>query len=192
MVAAPTPDREKEIAMLYSRFTVARRGTIAVVSTLAGIALAAAMAAPASAVAPPPTTPPPALSAFQTQTSIGSAAAASSASRAHVATPAALVGKRQTFTRGGALAWSSDTFEWYWNGSSMSSSSAYQADGYVFPNTVTLLGVSRTLAVASEHLWHGTASIGAGVVTPWGAVNVYTTTITDNFTLTPGTLTHTN
>jgi hypothetical protein len=47
----------------------------------------------------------------------------------HFATPAALVGKRQTFTRGSALAWSSDTFEWYWNGAAMSSSTAYQADG---------------------------------------------------------------
>jgi hypothetical protein len=152
------------------------------------------MSGPASAVAPPPTTPPPAAVAFETQTSIGAATspAASSGLGTHFVTPAALAGKRQTFTRGSSLAWSSDTFEWYWNGAAMSSSTAYQADGYVFPNTVTLLGVKRTLAVASEHLWHGTASIGAGVVTPWGAVNVYTTTITDNFTLKPGSLTHTN
>jgi hypothetical protein len=198
MVAAPTPDLEKEIAMLNSRFRFARRGVLGLASTVTGIALAAAIAGPASA-APPPTTPPPAtqpaaLSAFENQTSIGASTApsVSSAAGTHFATPAALVGKRQTFTRGSTLAWSSDTFEWYWNGASMSSSSAYQADGFVFPNTVTLLGVKRTLAVASEHLWHGTASIGAGVVTPWGAVDVYTTTITDNFTLTPGSLTHTN
>ena len=180
--------------MLSSRFRFARTGTLGLVSTVAGIALVAAMAAPASASTPPtdPPPPPPALSAFETQTSLGVPAATSPAVGTHFATPAALVGKRQTFTRGGALAWSSDTFEWYWNGGAMSSSSAYQADGYVFPNTVTLLGVKRTLAVASQHLWHGTASIGAGVVTPWGAVNVYTTTITDNFKLTPGTLTHTN
>ena len=182
--------------MLSSRFRFARRGALGLVSTVAGIALAAAMAAPASAVTPstdPPTTPPPALSAYQTQTSIGAPTAAkSTAVGSHFVTPATLVGKRQTFTRGSALAWSSDTFEWYWNGAAMSSSTAYQADGYIFPNTVTLLGVKRTLAVASEHLWHGTAAIGAGVVTPWGAVNVYTTTITDNFTLKPGSLTHTN
>jgi hypothetical protein len=179
--------------MPISRFRVVRRGALGLLSTAAGIALAAAVAGPASAVAPPPT-PPPAFTAFQTQTSIGAptAPAASSITSNHFVTPAALAGKRQTFTRGSALAWSSDTFEWYWNGAAMSSSTAYQADGYVFPNTVTLLGVKRTLAVASEHLWHGTASIGAGVVTPWGAVNVYTTTITDNFTLKPGSLTHTS
>jgi hypothetical protein len=180
--------------MLNSRFRIARRGALGFASSIAGIALAVAISGPASAVAPPPTTPPPALSAFETQTSVGAPTpvTASPAVGTHFATPAALVGKRQTFTRGSALAWSSDTFEWYWNGAAMSSSTAYQADGYIFPNTVSLLGVKRTLAVASEHLWHGTASIGAGVVTPWGAVNVYTTTITDNFTLTPGKLTHTN
>jgi hypothetical protein len=178
--------------MFSSRSRFARRATLGVASTVAGIALAAVLASPASA-APPPTTPPPALTAYQTQTSIGApSAVAPSGVGSHFVTPAALVGKRQTFTRGSALAWSSDTFEWYWNGSAMSSSTAYQADGYIFPNTVTLLGVKRTLAVASEHLWHGTASIGAGVVTPWGAVNVYTTTTIDNFTLKPGSLTHTN
>jgi hypothetical protein len=180
--------------MLSSRFRIARRGALGFASTIAGIALTVVISGPASAVTPPPTTPPPALSAYETQTSIGAPtpATAPPAAGTHFATPAALVGKRQTFTRGSALAWSSDTFEWYWNGAAMSSSTAYQADGYIFPNTVTLLGVKRTLAVASEHLWHGTASIGAGVVTPWGAVNVYTTTTTDNFTLTPGSLTHTN
>ena len=179
--------------MPTSRFRVARRGALGLLSAVTGIALAAGISGPASAAAPPPT-PPPAAVAFQTQTSLGAPTtpAASSTFGSHFVTPAALAGKRQTFTRGSALAWSSDTFEWYWNGAAMSSSTAYQADGYVFPNTVTLLGVKRTLAVASEHLWHGTASIGAGVVTPWGAVNVYTTTITDNFTLKPGSLTHTN
>jgi hypothetical protein len=182
--------------MSNSRFSAARRGALGLLSVVTGIALAAGISGPASAVAPPPTppTPPPAAVAFETQTSLSAptSPAASSGLGTHFVTPAALAGKRQTFTRGSSLAWSSDTFEWYWNGAAMSSSTAYQADGYVFPNTVSLLGVKRTLAVASEHLWHGTASIGAGVVTPWGAVNVYTTTITDNFTLKPGSLTHTN
>lgn len=165
---------------------------LVVASTVAGLALAVGLAGPASA-APPPTTPPPAFTAFQNQTSVGAAApVVKSAAATHLVTPAALEGKRQTFTRGSTLAWSSATFEWYWNGAAMSSSSAYQSDGYVFPNTVTLVGIKRSLAVASEHLWHATASIGAGVVTPWGSVNIYSTTITDNFTLTPGKLTHTN
>jgi hypothetical protein len=184
--------------MPNSRFRFARARALGLVSMAAGIALVATISGPASAVAPPPTdppaTPPPALIAYETQTSMGAPTSSvpSSDSGSPLAKTAALAGKRQTFTRGSALAWSSDTFEWYWNGAAMSSSTAFQSQGYVFPNTVTLLGVKRTLALASEHLWRGTASIGAGVVSPWGAVNVYTTTITDYFTLKPGSLTHTS
>jgi hypothetical protein len=152
------------------------------------------MAGPASAAVPsgsaPPASPPPALTAWLASPAVTSGAAPVKAKAAGVSaalvTPAALVGRRITFTRGGALAWSSDTFEWYWSGAAISSSTAWQADGYVFPNTVTLKGVTRTLAIPSQHNWRGTASIGAGVVTPWGSVNVYESTITDYFALTPG------
>jgi hypothetical protein len=165
----------------------------AIASGIIGVALAAVVAGPAAADDTPPTTPPPALSDWASVTSTDGAAVAAPASTGSVlATPAALEGERQTFQRGGALAWETDTFEWYWNGAKMSSSTAWQADGYVFPNTVTLLGVKRTLATSAEHLWRGTASIGAGVVTPWGTVNVYSQTTTDYFTLKPGKLTHSN
>jgi len=203
MVAAPTPDREKEIAMPTAHFaSLKSRATIGITSTIIGIALTAAMAGPASAASPvptPPTSTPPALAAWLADSSVTSTAApavvpkAAALATPSLATPAALVGKRTTFTRGGSLAWSSDTFEWYWNGSSITSSSAFQGDGYVFPNTVTLKGVTRTLAIPSQHNWRGTATIGTGVVTPWGAVDVYSSTITDYFSLTPGGgFTHTN
>jgi hypothetical protein len=178
-----------------------RRTALTLASGLAGLALSAAIAGPASA-APPPASPPPALTAWlasptETVSAAPAAAAASTGTHASasaaVAKAAALVGKRDTFTRGTSLAWSSDTFEWYWSGSSMSSSTAWQADGYVFPNTVTLMGVKRTLAVAGQHNWRGTAAIGAGVVTPWGSVDVYSQTITDYFVLYPGGgITHSN
>lgn len=161
----------------------------AAISGVVGLALATVMAGPASAD-PPPTTPPPALTDFTTLTSTSTAEPASTSGVGALATAAAVTGKRQTFTRGGALAWSSDTFEWYWSGSKMTSSSAFQSSGYVFPNTVTLMGVKRTLATSSEHLWRATAAIGAGVVTPWGTVDVYSQTITDYFTLVPNKLTH--
>lgn len=170
--------------------------------------------APLRAISPITTTPP-ALVAFATLTSISAAQSAAdspsaSTSASALSTPSAsvsskvsasalvasaaaatvtVIGKRQTFTRGGALAWSSDTFEWYWTGSKLTSSTAWQADGYIFPNTVTLMGVKRTLDTSAQHLWRGTAAIGAGIVTPWGSVNVYSTTMTDYFTLTPGKLT---
>jgi hypothetical protein len=165
----------------------------AIASGFVGLALAAVVAGPAAADGTPPTTPPPALSDWGSVTSTSDAAPAAPAGNgSHLASPASLEGERQTFQRGGPLAWETDTFEWYWNGAVMSSSSAWQADGYVFPNTVTLLGVKRTLATSTEHLWRGMASIGAGVVTPWGTVNVYSTTTTDYFTLKPGKLTHSN
>jgi hypothetical protein len=166
-----------------------RKAVLTLASGLAGLALSAAIAAPASA-APPPTSPPPALTAWLASptetTSAAPAPAKALGATAASAQAAALVGKRVTFTRGGSLAWSSDTFEWYWSGSSMSSSTAWQAKGYVFPNTVTLMGVKRTLAVAGQHNWRGTAAIGTGVVTPWGSVDVYSQTITDYFVLYPG------
>jgi hypothetical protein len=172
------------------RKTLARKGFLGVASTMVGLALTAAMAGPASA-APPPASPPPALTSWLADTSVTSSAAPAATSRAGLAspsfaTPATIVGKRTTFTRGSSLAWASDTFEWYWSGSSITSSTGWQADGYIFPNTVTLQGVTRTLAIASQHNWRGTATIGAGVVTPWGAVDVYQTAVTDYFALTPG------
>jgi hypothetical protein len=173
-----------------------RRTALSLVGGIAGLALSAVIAGPASA-APPPSSPPPALAAWLASptesASVAPASGKPAGATAAVAKPAALAGKRDTFTRGGSLAWSSDTFEWYWSGSSMSSSTAWQADGYVFPNTVTLMGVKRTLAVAGQHNWRGTAAIGAGVVTPWGSVDVYSQTITDYFVLYPGGgITHTN
>ena len=53
MVAAPTPDLEKEIAMPTAHFASLRsRAAIGITSTIVGIALTAAMAGPASAAAP--------------------------------------------------------------------------------------------------------------------------------------------
>jgi len=157
-----------------------------------GLALAAAGAGPAMAD-PIPDPPPPALTQFAAVTSTSAPApvkeAPAAASTSRLA-PAATTGERQTFTRGGSLAWSSDTFQWFWSGSKLTSSTASQADGYVFPNTVSLKGVVRTYATSAEHLWRGTSVIGAGVVTPWGSVNVYNETFVDYFTLTPGKLTH--
>ena len=181
--------------MLNTRFRFAPRGTLAFVSVVAGIALAVVVSGPASAVVPSPTDPPTtqaaAQDAYDTQTSLGSPStpAVSSGLGTHFVTPAALTGKRQTFTRGSALAWSSDTFEWYWSGNTMKSSTGTQASGYVAPNVVSLKGLKRTLATSSEHLWQGAAAVGAEVPTPWSPVVIYQTTITDYFTLTANKLT---
>ena len=167
-----------------------------VASGVIGLVLVAGLAGPASADPAPDPSPDPTPQALIDWNNVTSTSTpddvGGSSNGSHFATAATVIGKRQTFTRGSALAWSSDTFEWYWSGSKMTSSTAWQADGYIFPNTVTLKGVKRTLASSSQHLWRGTAAIGAGVVTPWGTVDVYSQTITDYFTLTPGKLTHSN
>ncbi len=179
--------------MLNSRFRVARGGALGILSAVAGIALAVGVSGEASAVAPPPAPPttPPAAVAFETQTSIGAATAPATSPSfgSHFVTPAAVVGKRQTFTRGSALAWSSDTFQWFWSGSAMTSSTGSQAAGYIAPNVVSLKGIKRTLATSSEHLWRGAAAVGAEVPTPWSPVVIYSSTVTDYFTLTPNKLT---
>jgi hypothetical protein len=160
----------------------------AIASGVVGLVLAATFAAPASADDTPAPTPPPALSDWDSVSGVtdSTPVVAPAASSASLAAPAALAGERETWERGGPVAWVTDTLQWFWSGSKMSSSSAWQADGFIFPNTVTLGGIKRTYTGSTEHLWRALATIGAGVVTPWGTVNVYAQTKTDYFALLPG------
>jgi hypothetical protein len=86
---------------------------------------------------------------------------------------AAVYGARLTLYRGSALMWARDTMNWYYTGSTVSSSSLLQEAGYIFPNTSQAKGVTRYYASTSQHAWRGNYTIGAGIVTPWGAVTVY-------------------
>jgi hypothetical protein len=94
-----------------------------------------------------------------------------------------VLGARLTHTRGGALLWTRNGFEWYYTSSKVTSSSGYQEVGYVFPNTARKGGVTRTLKATTHHAWRGTNIVGAGVVTPWGDVNVYQSSKTDYYDL---------
>jgi hypothetical protein len=206
MVEAFRPTRDKESGMTYlflgktalgkTAFgkTALGKTARAVASGVIGLALAAGLAAPALADTVPDPAPDPtpqSVTDFTNVTDDGTARDVSpSTNGSHFATPQTVIGRRQTFTRGSSLAWSSDTFEWYWSGSSMTSSTASQARGYVAPNKVTLNGVKRTLTSSSQHLWRATATISEGIPSPWGTVVFYSSTVTDYFTLTPGKLTH--
>lgn len=75
--------------------------------------------------------------------------------------------------RGGALMWARDAMDWYYTGSSIISSSLQQEAGFVFPNTSKAKGVKRYYASKTQHDWRGNYTIGAGVVTKWGAVRLY-------------------
>ncbi|WTD05028.1 hypothetical protein OH717_21850 [Streptomyces albidoflavus] len=81
--------------------------------------------------------------------------------------------KRATFKRGSALMWTRDTIYFGHNGSKVTSSKGWQEKGYIFPNIAKNGGISRYYAAKGSHKWRAKNTIGAGVVTPWGAVTVY-------------------
>ncbi len=95
-------------------------------------------------------------------------------------------GKRITHRRGTALLWTENTLEWYWNSTKITSSTGWQQVGYIFPNVAHKDGISRTYKSNSNHNWRGTASAGAGIVSPWGNVDVFTTSLTDYYVLKRG------
>ncbi|MEC0275315.1 hypothetical protein [Peribacillus frigoritolerans] len=87
--------------------------------------------------------------------------------------------KRFTVKRGGALAWSKNVVEWNYTGSKVSSSSAWQSRGYVFPNKVSLNGIKRTETMSSYHKYRGTTTLSHGIPTPWGDIDFYSRTYVD-------------
>jgi hypothetical protein len=95
-------------------------------------------------------------------------------------------GRRIIHTHGTTQLWSSNTLEWYWNSSQIASSTGWQDVGYAFPNTASKGGIKRTLKTDTDHNWRGTVTIGIGTPTPWGNVDVYKTSVTDNYQLKRG------
>jgi len=82
--------------------------------------------------------------------------------------------KRISLYRGSALMWARDNVEWFYTSTAVTSSSAWQERGQIFPNISRARGISRTYATSAEHRWRGNYTIGAGVPTPWGDVVAYT------------------
>jgi hypothetical protein len=103
-----------------------------------------------------------------------------------VAAAAATAGSRIDHKRGSVWLWTENSLEWYWNSSKITSSTGWQSDGYIFPNTASKGGISRTYKGSTQHNWRGTMIAGSGIVTPWGAVDVYRTSITDYYYLKRG------
>ncbi|MCL1989282.1 MAG: hypothetical protein FWG67_00165 [Defluviitaleaceae bacterium] len=56
---------------------------------------------------------------------------------------------------------------------SITSTTAWQRAGFVFPNTARNTGISRHATANTSRTYRGRSTVGAGVVTPWGDVNVY-------------------
>jgi hypothetical protein len=95
-------------------------------------------------------------------------------------------GKRLIHKRGTSQLWTSNSLEWYWNSSKITSSVGWQDVGFTFPNTASKGGIKRTLVSNSDHNWRGTVTVGIGTPTPWGDVDFYKTSVTDNYQLKRG------
>lgn len=156
------------------------------VGTLLGattsLVLAMTLAQPAMAADDADPADSPALTAWRNTSVIESGTApksgdGSSTSAARVGT-AAVRGKRVVDKRGSWALWTQNALEWYWTSRSITSSTAWQSHGYVFPNTASNGGITRTYKGGYTHNWRGTSIVGSGVVTPWGDVNVFSTSRT--------------
>lgn len=80
--------------------------------------------------------------------------------------------------RGSFLMWAEECVEFSYNGRRVNWSSGWQTSGAVFPNNVTRHGTTRISSSSALHSWRGKYTVGAGVPTPWGNVNVYNATST--------------
>ena len=74
--------------------------------------------------------------------------------------------------------WANERVSFSYSGGRVIHSNGWQESGAVFPNNVTTHGTSNVLALADQHQWRGTYTVGAGVPTPWGNANVYNMTST--------------
>ena len=69
--------------------------------------------------------------------------------------------------------WTRDNIDFGYNGSKVTWTSRFQQRGYVFPNKVTNRGISRFYHTTTAHKFRGLHRYGAGTVTPWGDVHIY-------------------
>lgn len=88
-------------------------------------------------------------------------------------------GWRGSFYRGSALMWTEDWIEWYASNGQITSSTGWQEAGYIFPNIARATGISKHSSSSSSVTYRAQKTIGAGVVTPWGDVNVYEENFSD-------------
>jgi len=167
-----------------------RVGPHVLIGLATGLALVAGTAAPASAAETPPGDPPAALTEWVSPAlrtvSVGKLATPAVTTPSVIRTSPITGGRRLTDKRGSFLMWTQNNFEWWWTSKKMSSSKAWQTKGFVFPNIAKNAGIKRTAKFATRHIWRASNTVGAGVVTPWGDVTVYSTTITDHYTLKRG------
>ncbi len=82
--------------------------------------------------------------------------------------------RRASFYRGSFLMWTRDNVDFGYDWSTVTWTSAYQQAGSVFPNVARNKGISKYYNTARNDRFRAANTIGAGIVTPWGDVTVYT------------------
>jgi hypothetical protein len=78
--------------------------------------------------------------------------------------------------RGSWAMWGQESAQFGFSDNRITWSDAWQDSGWVFPCNVTEGGTYRYYTSSSTHQWRGKYTVGSGVPTPWGAVNVYSDT----------------
>jgi hypothetical protein len=82
--------------------------------------------------------------------------------------------RRATYYRGSFLMWTRDNVDFGYNWSSVTWSSPFQQAGSVFPNVARNRGITKYYNTTRNDRFRAANTIGAGIVTPWGDVTVYT------------------
>lgn len=84
-----------------------------------------------------------------------------------------------SYYRGSALMWTRDNVDFSYSDGQINWSSGYQEAGAIFPNIARNKGINRFDQTSRQHSWRAHHTIGAGIVTPWGDVIVYTWDVTN-------------
>ena len=87
--------------------------------------------------------------------------------------------RRVEFKRGGSLAWSKNIIDWAYSRGKVTKNTAMQEAGFIFPNVVK----KKESQKLHPHQRNIETSLGAGVVTTWGDVQVSYKDYTDYFSV---------
>lgn len=72
---------------------------------------------------------------------------------------------RGSYYRGSFLLWSEDFIEWTTSGGRVTSSTAWQNVGYIFPNVARANGIYKQYSTSSSVTYRGDKTFGAGILT---------------------------
>lgn len=78
--------------------------------------------------------------------------------------------------RGSWAMWGQESAQFGFKGNSITWSDVWQDSGWVFPCNVKEGGTYRYYKTSATHQWRGKYTVGSGLPTPWGSVNVYSDT----------------